>query len=231
VDAKIGAGGMGEVYRATDARLNRTVAIKVSAAQFSARFEREAKSIAALNHPNICQIYDIGPNYLVMEYVDGMPVFSSGQEPISQDKALRLATQIVSAMEAAHAKGIVHRDLKPANILLTAGGMIKLLDFGLAKQSAESGSSGLPATLEATQAGMILGTPAYMSPEQAEGKAADRYFLLRRHPLRDACRCPCLSRRVRSFCLRSASSPGSRSAASTVRAHRNRLQVSGKISQ
>jgi len=173
VDAKIGAGGMGEVYRATDARLNRTVAIKVSTAQFSARFEREAKSIAALNHPNICQIYDIGPNYLVMEYVDGPPVFSSGQEPFPQDKALRLATQIVSAMQAAHAKGIVHRDLKPANILLTAGGVVKLLDFGLAKQSTESSSSGLTVTLQTTQAGMILGTPAYMSPEQAEGKAAD----------------------------------------------------------
>jgi serine/threonine protein kinase len=172
VDAKIGAGGMGDVYRATDARLNRTVAIKVSAAQFSARFEREAKSIAALNHPNICQIYDIGPNYLVMEYVDGPPVFSSGQQPIPQDKALRLATQIVSAMEAAHAKGIVHRDLKPANILLTAAGIVKLLDFGLAKQSTES-SSGLTVTLQAIQSGMILGTPAYMSPEQAEGKAAD----------------------------------------------------------
>lgn len=174
VDAKIGAGGMGEVYRATDARLNRTVAIKVSAAQFSARFEREAKSIAALNHPNICQIYDIGPNYLVMEYVDGPPVFSSGQEPIPQDKALHLATQIVSAIEAAHAKGIVHRDLKPANILLTADGTVKLLDFGLAKQSAEGRSPRLTADLQATtHAGMILGTPAYMSPEQAEGKATD----------------------------------------------------------
>ena len=174
MDAKIGAGGMGEVYRATDARLNRTVAIKVSAAQFSARFEREAKSIAALNHPSICQIYDIGPNYLVMEYVDGPPVFSSGQEPIPQDKALHLATQIVSAIEAAHAKGIVHRDLKPANILLTADGTVKLLDFGLAKQSAEGRSPRLTADLQATtHAGMILGTPAYMSPEQAEGKATD----------------------------------------------------------
>ncbi|MGB8538627.1 MAG: protein kinase [Acidobacteriaceae bacterium] len=172
VDAKIGAGGMGEVYRATDARLNRTVAIKVSAAQFSARFEREAKSIAALNHPNICQIYDIGPNYLVMEYVDGPAVFSTGYEPIPQDKVLRLATQIVSAIEAAHAKGIVHRDLKPANILLSAAGTVKLLDFGLAKQSTES-SSGLTLALQSTQSGMILGTPAYMSPEQAEGKPTD----------------------------------------------------------
>jgi len=174
VDAKVGAGGMGEVYRATDARLNRVVAIKVSAAQFSARFEREAKAIAALNHPNICQIYDIGPNYLVMEYVDGLPIVARGQEPIPQDKALRLATQVASAMEAAHAKGIVHRDLKPANILVTAGGIVKLLDFGLAKRSMESSSpKDATVTLDATQVAMILGTPAYMSPEQAEGRTAD----------------------------------------------------------
>jgi eukaryotic-like serine/threonine-protein kinase len=173
VDSKIGAGGMGEVYRATDTRLHRLVAIKVSASQFSSRFEREARTIAALNHPNICQIYDIGPNYLLMEYVDGLPVFVSEQERIPQDKALHLATQIASAMEAAHAKGIVHRDLKPANILVTAGGVVKLLDFGLAKQNAESSSSGKTVTLGTTQAGMILGTPAYMSPEQAEGKPAD----------------------------------------------------------
>jgi TolB-like protein/predicted Ser/Thr protein kinase len=174
VDAKIGSGGMGAVYRATDARLNRVVAIKVSAAQFSERFEREAKAIAALNHPNICQIYDIGPNYLVMEYVDGLPIVARGQAPIPQDKALRLAIQIASAMEAAHAKGIVHRDLKPANILVTADGIAKLLDFGLAKRSMESSSpEELTATLDATQVGMILGTPAYMSPEQAEGRAAD----------------------------------------------------------
>src|SRR5271170_1457219 len=125
VDAKVGAGGMGEVYRATDARLNRVVAIKVSAAQFSARFEREAKAIAALNHPNICQIYDIGPNYLVMEYVDGCPIVSTEQHedlPIPPAKALALALQIAAALEAAHAKGIIHRDLKPANILLTGSG-------------------------------------------------------------------------------------------------------------
>ncbi|SPE26247.1 Serine/threonine protein kinase (fragment) [Candidatus Sulfotelmatomonas gaucii] len=174
VEAKIGAGGMGEVYRATDARLNRFVAIKVSDAQFTERFEREAKAIAALNHPNICQIYDIGPNYLVMEYVDGPPVVSGGQEPTLPAEALRLATQIASAIEAAHAKGIVHRDLKPANILVTAAGVVKLLDFGLAKQNPRSD---LPEngtqTLSATQAGTIMGTPAYMSPEQAEGRTAD----------------------------------------------------------
>src|SRR6185437_5911228 len=140
---------MGEVYRATDARLNRVVAIKVLAAQFSERFEREAKAIAALNHPNICQIYDIGPNYLVMEYVDGLPIVARGQAPIPRDKALRLALQIASAMEAAHAKGIIHRDLKPANIFVTTDGIAKLLDFGLAKRSMEgSCPEELTATLD-----------------------------------------------------------------------------------
>src|SRR6266446_3693342 len=119
----IGAGGMGEVYRARDPRLNRDVAIKVSAAQFSERFEREAKAIAALNHPNICQIYDVGPNYLVMEYLKGAPL----KGPLPEAEALRLASQIAEALEAAHAKGITHRDLKPTNILVTASG-IKLLD-------------------------------------------------------------------------------------------------------
>jgi len=165
---------MGKVYRATDLRLNRVVAIKVSDAQFSERFEREAKAIASLNHPNICQIYDVGPNYLVMEYVDGLPVVTRGQEPIPPDKALRLATQIASAMEAAHAVGMIHRDLKPANILVTAGGVVRLLDFGLAKRSVESSPDGdATKAPSATQVGMILGTPGYMSPEQAEGGAAD----------------------------------------------------------
>src|SRR5580704_8728960 len=132
--AAIGAGGMGEVYRAEDARLGRTVAIKVSGAQFSDRFEREAKVIAALNHPNICQIYDVGPNYLVMEYIEGTPL----KGPLPIDQALKYAVQICDALDAAHKKGITHRDLKPANILVTKSG-IKLLDFGLAKL----GSSGI----------------------------------------------------------------------------------------
>jgi eukaryotic-like serine/threonine-protein kinase len=118
--ATIGAGGMGEVYRAQDARLNRDVAIKVAGAEFSERFEREAKAIAALNHPNICQIYDVGPDYLVMECVDGAPIVSrESPKPLPPADALRLATQIAAALEAAHAKGIIHRDLKPANILVT----------------------------------------------------------------------------------------------------------------
>jgi len=170
--APIGAGGMGEVYRAKDPRLNRVVAIKVSAAQFSERFEREATTIAALNHPNICQVYDVGPDYLVMEFIEGAPL--SG--PLHPDVALRYAVQMADALSAAHAKGITHRDLKPANILVTASG-IKLLDFGLALLTRDAdgpgAAAGSTATIGLTQAGTILGTAAYMSPEQAEAKAVD----------------------------------------------------------
>lgn len=161
--APIGAGGMGEVYRATDTRLRRAVAIKVLTGPHSERFEQEARAIAALNHPNICTLHDVGPNYLVMEYVEGTAL--SGPLPV--EEALRLAIQIASALEAAHAKGITHRDLKPANILLTKEG-VKLLDFGLAKVSETKDAS-----VTHTMAGTILGTAAYMSPEQAEGKPAD----------------------------------------------------------
>src|SRR5713101_5281139 len=125
--APIGAGGMVEFYRARDPRLNRDVAIKVSVAQFSERFAREAQAIAALNHPHICQIYDVGPNYLVMEYVEGTPL----KGPLPLEKAVEYATQILDALDAAHQKGITHRDLKPANILIAKQGT-KLLDFGLA---------------------------------------------------------------------------------------------------
>src|ERR1700693_3240766 len=125
----IGAGGMGEVYRARDTRLDRIVALKVSRDQFSERFEREARNVAALNHPNICTLYDVGPNYLVMEFVEGETL--SGPLPIGI--ALPQARQITEAIEAAHEKGIVHRDLKPANIKVTPEGSIKVLDFGLAK--------------------------------------------------------------------------------------------------
>src|SRR6202163_1495898 len=132
VIAAIGVGGMGEVYKARDTRLDRIVAIKVSKTEFSERFEREARAIAALNHPHICQLYDVGPNYLVMEYVEGTPLAG----PLPLDVALRHAVQIADALSAAHAKGITHRDLKPANILVTASG-IKLLDFGLARLTPE----------------------------------------------------------------------------------------------
>ena len=126
--APIGAGGMGEVYKARDTRLDRIVAIKTSKTEFSERFEREARAVAALNHPNICTLYDVGPNYLVMEYIEGTPL----KGPLPLDQALKYAVQICDALDAAHKKGITHRDLKPANILVTKVG-IKLLDFGLAK--------------------------------------------------------------------------------------------------
>src|ERR1700687_2475864 len=126
--ASIGAGGMGEVYRARDTRLDRTVAIKVSKTEFSERFEREARAVAALNHPHICQLYDVGPNYLVMEHVDGV----SNKGPLPPDQAVKYPAQICDALDAAHKKNITHRDLKPSNILVTACGL-KLLDFGLAK--------------------------------------------------------------------------------------------------
>ncbi len=142
--APIGAGGMGEVYRAHDSRLQRDVAIKVSAQQFSDRFEREARAIAALNHSNICQVYDIGPNYLVMELVDGAPLAG----PLPLDVALRHAVQIADALSAAHAKGITHRDLKPANIMVTSSG-IKLLDFGLALLTRDGGDCERAADLTA----------------------------------------------------------------------------------
>jgi eukaryotic-like serine/threonine-protein kinase len=172
--ASIGAGGMGQVYRAQDSRLNRNVAIKVSGVQFSERFENEAKAIAALNHPNICQIYDVGPDYLVMEYIDGRPVVDCERpQALLPAEALRLARQIAAALEAAHAKGVIHRDLKPANILATSSGVVKLLDFGLAKQSHGSLTDNETQSIGITQVGTIMGTPAYMSPEQAEGKLAD----------------------------------------------------------
>jgi eukaryotic-like serine/threonine-protein kinase len=155
----IGAGGMGEVYRARDPRLNRDVAIKRLKSSHSARFEQEARAIAALNHPHICQIYDIGPDYLVLEYIEGSPI----QGPMAEADAVRAALQIAAALEAAHAKGILHRDLKPGNILMTATGA-KLLDFGLAKLVSDD---------QATLTIGVSGTPLYMSPEQAEGKTLD----------------------------------------------------------
>ncbi len=171
--ALLGAGGMGEVYRARDPRLKRDVAIKVSAAQFSERFEREAQAIAALNHPNICQIYDVGPNYLVMECIEGAPLTG----PLPLEKGLQYATQIASALEAAHQKNIIHRDLKLGNILVTGTG-VKVLDFGLAKvadakKPAGGPQSGATETKSFTEAGTIMGTAAYMSPEQAKGEDVD----------------------------------------------------------
>jgi serine/threonine-protein kinase len=154
---------MGEVYKALDTRLDRIVAIKQLTSEHRQRFEREARAIAALNHPNICQVYDVGPDYLVLEYLEGQPV----RGPLPPEDAVRVAIQIAGALQAAHEHGILHRDLKPANIMVTAGGTAKLLDFGVAKRLEPA------ADVTETTPGAVLGTPAYMSPEQVEGQSVD----------------------------------------------------------
>ena len=159
----IGAGGMGEVWKARDSRLGRTVAIKRLKGEHSARFKQEARAIAALNHPNICTLHDIGSDYLVMELIEGHPV----EAPLPIPETIQVARQIAGALKAAHARKIIHRDLKPANILVTSSG-VKLVDFGLAKQVSDVSSS---ETL--TLNGTVVGTPSYMSPEQLRGDPID----------------------------------------------------------
>ena len=188
--ASIGAGGMGEVYRARDTKLGREVAIKVLPAAFAedrerlARFEREARLLASLNHPNIATIHDLevsdGVHFLVLEFVPGETLAERIKRgPIPVDEALPLFKQIAEGLEAAHEKGVIHRDLKPANVKVTPDGGIKILDFGLAKAMAgeapDQGLSESPTmTRGATEAGILLGTAPYMSPEQARGKAVDK---------------------------------------------------------
>src|SRR5262245_5049073 len=196
--AKIGEGGMGEVYRARDPRLGRNVAIKILPAAFSTdsdrlwRFEREARAVASLNHPNICTIHDIGEHeghrYLVMELLEGMTLSSVLETgPLPNSQLIDLSIQIADALDAAHGAGIIHRDLKPANIFVTRRGEAKLLDFGLAKliedgSASDSSETGLVDPADAptlagrrgeTTVGTLLGTAAYMSPEQARGEPAD----------------------------------------------------------
>src|SRR5262245_6255213 len=183
----LGAGGMGEVYRARDTRLERTVAVKVLPSHLSAspdvrqRFEREAKTISQLSHPHICALYDVGregeTEYLVMEYLEGETLserLARGALPL--EPTLRYGQEIADALDKAHRQGIVHRDLKPGNVMLTKSG-VKLLDFGLAKAMAPAASKGsltsLPTQQGLTQEGTILGTFQYMAPEQLEGKEAD----------------------------------------------------------
>jgi Tol biopolymer transport system component len=190
VTAKIGAGGMGEVYRATDTKLGREVALKVLPAAVSkdaermARFEREAQVLASLNHPNIATIHGLEESgsvrALVMELVEGPTLAERiAQGPLPLEEALPIAKQIAEALEYAHERGIVHRDLKPANVKITPDGKVKVLDFGLAKalqddSIAQDSTNSPTLSMAATKAGIILGTAAYMSPEQARGKAVDR---------------------------------------------------------
>jgi eukaryotic-like serine/threonine-protein kinase len=178
----LGAGGMGEVYRARDERLKRMVAIKVLPRHLSERedlqqrFEQEARAASALNHPNIITIHEIGRldsvHYMVMELVEGKTlreVLSSG--PLPTRKVLQLTTQVADGLAKAHAAGIVHRDLKPENVMITKEGLVKILDFGLAKKQMVGGSGAETATVgKGTEPGILLGTVGYMSPEQARGR-------------------------------------------------------------
>jgi len=185
--SKLGEGGMGEVWRATDTKLGRDVAIKVLPEAFAqdsdrmARFEREAQVLASLNHPNIATIHGVEDRAIILELVEGPTLaerIALGPTPL--DEALPIARQIAEALEYAHEKGIIHRDLKPANVKITPEGRVKVLDFGLAKAMAsEASGTGRPEssptlTMRATVAGVILGTAAYMSPEQARGQEADK---------------------------------------------------------
>src|SRR5262245_53696379 len=166
IESLIGSGGMGEVYKAHDGRLNRTVAIKRMIADDVSRFQSEARAIAAINHPHICQIYDVGPDYLVLEYLQGEVLGG----PVTRDEAVQLASQIADALHAAHERGILHRDLKPANVMVVRQGgkpHAKLLDFGVARLTSADPSA------TKTVAGEAIGTPAYMSPEQAAAKPLD----------------------------------------------------------
>ncbi len=186
----IGAGGMGEVYRATDTTLERDVAIKTLPRELAqepdrlARFEREAKLLATLNHAHIGAIYGLdahdGKQFIVMELVEGITLEEKLKAgALAVDDALRIALQIAEALEAAHAKGVVHRDLKPANVMITGDGVVKVLDFGLAKAFSGNPNEASPAhspalSMAMTQQGLILGTAGYMSPEQASGQATDQ---------------------------------------------------------
>src|SRR5689334_11362567 len=183
ISSKLGEGAMGEVYRATDSKLGREVAIKLIPEDFAkdstrmSRFAREAQVLAALNHPNIAAIYGVEDRAIVMELVDG----TEPRGPLPADEALPLIYQLIDALEYAHDKGIIHRDLKPANLKITPDQRLKVLDFGLAKAlspdaaAASTDSANSPTlTMRATMAGVIMGTAAYMSPEQARGHAVDK---------------------------------------------------------
>lgn len=167
----LGTGGMGQVYKAFDPRLRREVAIKVAGERFSERFDREARAVAALNHPNICTVHDVGPNYLVMELVDGETLREWFRRELPMERSLWIARQVLEALGAAHRTGVIHRDLKPENVMVRVDGYVKVLDFGLAKwlptaQAAPTMGVSLP--------GQLVGTIAYMSPEQIQGHDVDQ---------------------------------------------------------
>ena len=169
--AHLGTGGMGEVWKARDARLNRIVAVKRLTEPHRGRFEQEARAIAALNHPHICQIYDIGADYLVLEFIEGQTladrIRTAGAPGLPQEEVLRIARQIADGLDEAHRSGILHRDLKPSNVMISTKGAAKLLDFGLARAVAVDGD------VTQSRHGVVVGTAAYMSPEQAEGRNVD----------------------------------------------------------
>src|SRR5215472_10743808 len=186
IQSPLGAGGMGEVYRARDTRLDRTVAVKIltdgleGTSELRQRFDREARAVSSLNHPHICALYDVGHqngiDYLVMEYLEGpTPATRLEKGPLSTPELLRTASQIADALDKAHRRGIVHRDLKPGNVMLAKSGA-KLLDFGLAKggEILQGDVASSPTVSRAlTARGTIVGTMQYMSPEQLEGKEVD----------------------------------------------------------
>jgi serine/threonine protein kinase/tetratricopeptide (TPR) repeat protein len=176
--SQIGKGGMGEVWKARDTRLDRTVAIKVSKTDFSERFEREARAISALNHPHICTLYDVGSlpsgaGYMVTELVEGETLREWLKNPSSTEQSLGVARQVLEALRAAHGAGIVHRDLKPANIMVRADGYVKVLDFGLAKRIPIPGGPNSDEAVTVSAHGQMIGTIAYMSPEQILGQEVD----------------------------------------------------------
>lgn len=200
ITAKLGEGGMGEVYRAEDTKLGREVAGKVLPEEFAsdserlARFEREAKLLASLNHPNIAAVYEVDlageTQFLVMEFVDGETLQERlSRGPLSVEQALKIAIQLATGLESAHNAGIIHRDLKPANIKITPTGEVLILDFGVAKAMGPTGSdieTQAPTLTAYTIPGALIGTPAYMSPEQVTGRPSGRHLGLRLRALRDA---------------------------------------------
>ena len=187
ITSKLGAGGMGEVFLADDTRLERKAAIKFLPAEIAAdperrqRFLNEARAASALNHPHVCIVYDVGETedglpYIAMEFVEGQPLdVLVKQGPLEISRVVEIAAQVADALDAAHASRIVHRDIKPANISLNERGQVKVLDFGLAKRMPQESADalGMTAPMQQTQSGQVLGTPSYMSPEQALGKDLD----------------------------------------------------------